>query len=111
MNWQPQPGTEAITSWINQGALFALVLAVAAVVVCAATWAVGSLAANGSVPPDHNEQDPRMTTMVVADGAQDWFSDYVLKRIAAGCRRDDSPDDGAQGDRGPGRCATDVSRA
>jgi len=49
MNWQPQPGTEAITSWINQGALFALVLAVAAVVACAATWAVGSLAANGSV--------------------------------------------------------------
>ena len=49
MNWQPQPGTEAITSWINQGALFALVLAVAAVVACAATWAVGSLAANGAV--------------------------------------------------------------
>ncbi|WP_420119909.1 DUF6112 family protein [Nakamurella sp.] len=49
MNWQPQPGTEAITSWINQGALFALVLAVAAVVACAATWAVGSLAANGTV--------------------------------------------------------------
>ena len=49
MNWQPQSGTEAITGWINQGVLFALVLAVAAVVVCAATWAVGSLAANGSV--------------------------------------------------------------
>src|SRR6476469_5313490 len=49
MNWQPQPGTEAITSWINQGALFALVLAVAAVVACAAIWAVGSLAANGAV--------------------------------------------------------------
>ncbi len=49
MNWQPQSGTEAITGWINQGVLFALVLAVAAVVVCAATWAVGSLAANGAV--------------------------------------------------------------
>ncbi len=49
MNWQPQQGTEAITSWINQGVLFALVLAVAAVVACAAAWAVGSLAANGAV--------------------------------------------------------------
>jgi hypothetical protein len=49
MHWQPQSGTEAITGWINQGVLFALVLAVAAVVVCAATWAVGSLAANGTV--------------------------------------------------------------
>jgi hypothetical protein len=49
MTWQPQSGTEAITSWINQGILFALVLAVAAVVACAAAWAVGSLAANGTV--------------------------------------------------------------
>ena len=49
MNWQPQSGTEAITGWINQGVLFALVLAVAAVVVGAATWAVGSLAANSTV--------------------------------------------------------------
>ena len=49
MNWQPQPGTEAITGWINQGVLFALVLAVAAVVACAAAWAVGSLSANGTI--------------------------------------------------------------
>jgi hypothetical protein len=49
MNWQPSSGTEAITSWINQGVLFALVLAVGAVVGCAAAWAVGSLAANGAV--------------------------------------------------------------
>lgn len=45
MNWQPQPGTEAITSWINQGALFALVLAVAAVVARARTGVAVSLAA------------------------------------------------------------------
>jgi len=49
MNWEPQPGTEAITSWINQGVLFALVLAVALVVGCAVLWAVGSLSANGSI--------------------------------------------------------------
>ncbi|HOZ58555.1 MAG TPA: DUF6112 family protein [Nakamurella multipartita] len=49
MNWQPASGTEAISSWINQGVLFALVLAVAAVVACAAAWAVGSLSANGAV--------------------------------------------------------------
>ena len=45
MNWQPASGTEAISSWINQVVLFALVLAVAAVV----GWAVGSLSANGAV--------------------------------------------------------------
>ena len=49
MNWQPESGTEAITSWINQGVLFALVLAVGAVVGSAAAWAIGSLAANGAV--------------------------------------------------------------
>ena len=45
MNWEPQPGTEAITGWINQGVLFALVLAVALVVGCAVLWAVGSMSA------------------------------------------------------------------
>ncbi|ACV78342.1 DUF6112 family protein [Nakamurella multipartita] len=49
MNWEPQPGTEAITGWINQGVLFALVLAVALVVGCAVLWAAGSMSANGSV--------------------------------------------------------------
>jgi hypothetical protein len=49
MNWEPQQGTEAISSWINQGALFALVLAVAMVVGCAVLWAVGSMSANGSI--------------------------------------------------------------
>jgi len=47
MNWQPSAGTEAITSWINQGMLFALVLAVAFVIGSAVMWAVGSLGGNG----------------------------------------------------------------
>ena len=49
MNWEPQQGIEAITGWINQGVLFALVLAVAMVVSCAVLWAIGSMSANGSV--------------------------------------------------------------
>lgn len=49
MSWEAQPGTEAITSWINQGVLFALALAVALVVGCAVLWAIGSMSANGSV--------------------------------------------------------------
>ncbi len=47
MNWTPTDGTEAISSWINQAALFGLVLAVAMIVGCAALWAVGSLTGNG----------------------------------------------------------------
>jgi len=47
MTWTPTEGTEAISSWFNQGLLFALVLAVAMVVGCAGLWAVGSLAGNG----------------------------------------------------------------
>ena len=47
MTWAPSEGTEAISSWINQAVLFALVLAVAAVIGCAVLWAVGSLTANG----------------------------------------------------------------
>ena len=48
MNWTPTDGTEAISSWLNQGVLFALVLAVATVIGCAVVWAVGSLTANGA---------------------------------------------------------------
>ena len=48
MTWTPTDGTEAISSWLNQGMLFALVLAVATVIGCAVVWAVGSLAANGA---------------------------------------------------------------
>ena len=44
MTWTPTDGTEAISSWLNQGVLFALVLAVAMVIGCAVVWAVGSLA-------------------------------------------------------------------
>ena len=44
MTWTPTDGTEAISSWLNQGVLFALVLAVATVIGCAVVWAVGSLA-------------------------------------------------------------------
>ena len=47
MTWVPSKGTEAISSWLNQGVLFALVLATAMVIGCAVLWAVGSLAANG----------------------------------------------------------------
>ncbi len=47
MSWSPTRGTEAISSWLNQGVLFALVLAVATVIGCAVLWAGGSLAANG----------------------------------------------------------------
>jgi len=47
MNWEPTNGTEAISSWLNQGVLFGLVLATAMVIGCAALWAVGSLAGNG----------------------------------------------------------------
>ena len=47
MTWVPTEGTEAISSWINQAVLFALALAVAAVIGCAVLWAVGSLSANG----------------------------------------------------------------
>ncbi len=49
MNWEPQSGTEAITSWINQAVVFALVLTVAIVVGCAVLWALGSMSANGSL--------------------------------------------------------------
>ena len=47
MNWEPTNGTEAISSWLNQGVLFGLVLATAMVIGCAVLWAVGSLAGNG----------------------------------------------------------------
>lgn len=48
MTWTPTDGTEAISSWLNQGMLFALVLAVATVIGCAVVWAAGSLTANGA---------------------------------------------------------------
>jgi len=48
MTWTPTDGTEAISSWLNQGVLFALVLAVATVIGCAVVWAAGSLSANGA---------------------------------------------------------------
>ena len=47
MTWNPKEGTEAISSWLNQGVLFALIVAVAMVIGCAALWATGSLTANG----------------------------------------------------------------
>ncbi len=49
MNWEPQHGTEAITGWINQAVVFALVLAVAMVIGCTVLWAAGSMSANGSL--------------------------------------------------------------
>ena len=48
MTWEPTDGTQAIASWLNQGVLFAVVLAVAAVIGCAVVWAAGSLAGNGA---------------------------------------------------------------
>jgi hypothetical protein len=47
MIWEPTNGTEAISSWLNQGVLFGLVLATAMVIGCAVLWAFGSLAGNG----------------------------------------------------------------
>jgi len=46
MTWPTQDGTEAITAWLNQGAVYALVLATLMVIGCAAIWAVGSLSSN-----------------------------------------------------------------
>jgi hypothetical protein len=47
MIWEPTNGTEAISSWLNQGVSFGLVLATAMVIGCAVLWAFGSLGGNG----------------------------------------------------------------